>query len=108
VSDVAGAEKNRGGKGLPHAPQVVRTLGHKKGQWETLPSSVRRGQKQILPCWVKVAIIPGGILLHHGTGRRMHGHVINPALAHHPHLAPIVQTLQILCTRSHASPFPRS
>src|SRR5262249_10253640 len=29
-----------------------------------------------------------------------------PTLAHHPHFASIVQTLQVLCTRAHDSPFP--
>src|SRR5277367_4573719 len=49
-----------------------------------------------MPLGVEVAVVPGHVLVHHGSRGRMRGDVLDLAFADDPDLAPVAQRVAVL------------
>jgi hypothetical protein len=104
MGHVAGRGKDRRGKGMSHSTQVIGALRHEKRQGHAFSIGVGRRQHSILPCRVKVAIVPVTIIIHHGVGGRMRRQIIDPTFANHPNFATITQAVSILSSGANDNP----
>ena len=50
-----------------------------------------------------MVVIPAGIVIHHGTGGRVHRQIIDPTVADDPDFAPVTQAVAIVSTRTNGS-----
>ena len=69
-----------------------------------LAVAVGRGQQDILPVGVEVAVVPGHVLIHHGRRGRVGGDVFHATLAQDPDVAPVAQALLVISPCPHVSP----
>ena len=68
------------------------------------PCASGRGQDHVLPRRVAVTVVPGNIVIHHGAGRRMRRHVLDPPFANDPDFTPVTQAVAILSTSTNHCP----
>ena len=106
VGKVAGALEGDGRDRAAEAADVVDGLRDLEGEGAALAGSVRRGQEEVCPLRVVVAVVPGGVLINLLRGRGMSRDVLDLALAHDPELAPVSQGFFVLGAGSHLVPLP--
>ncbi len=102
VRNVAGAQKNRLGKGPAHADQIGAGFWRDIGPGHGLAVCRMGRQQELAPFWVEMAVVPGAIFVDHGARRRVAGNVVRPAFAHDPYPAPVTQRLAIVSSCPHS------
>jgi hypothetical protein len=106
VRDVAGGQERRRGKALAHRAQVLKALRQREGPGAASATGVGRRQQDVLPLRIEVTVVPRDVLVDGRPRGRVHGDVLDQALADHPHATPVAQRLTVFRASPHH--FPRA
>jgi len=101
VRDVARAQEGGRGEASTHGAQIGGGLRQGVRPRRAVALGVGRGEEDVPPLRIEVAIVPACELVHHGASGWVNGHVLDQAFAHDIDPAPIAQGLSILGTGSH-------
>jgi hypothetical protein len=105
VGDVAGVDEQRLGERTPHGDQILGGFWHNVRPGGRFTVGRRRGDQDVLPGRVEVAVVPGDIFPDHRLCRRMRRHIRGEPFAQHPNLAAVAQRFAVFGAGSHYSPF---